>query len=61
MKKSKHDKICKDVSWGKMRNLEHQITHRRGTVLACTEDGFDVTIDGERSHWATQNSELEKK
>ncbi len=59
MNKAEHDKICKDVSWGKMRNLEHQITHRRGTVLLCTEDGFDVTIDGERSHWATPNAELE--
>lgn len=60
MQKAKHDKICKAVSWGKMRNLEHQVTHRRGTVMSCTDDGFNVTIDGEKSHWSTQNTEPEK-
>jgi len=60
MNKAEHDKICKAVSWGKARNLEHQVTHRQGTVLLCTEDGFDVTIDGEKSHWATANSTLKR-
>ncbi len=60
MNKAEHDKICKAVKWGKKRNLEHQISHRHGTVPLCTEDGFDVTVDGERSHWAAQNRKAER-
>jgi hypothetical protein len=60
MNKTEHDKICREIRWGKRRNLEHQISRRHGTILACTEDGFDVTVDGENSHWATQNTELNK-
>lgn len=60
MNKGEHDKICKAGNRGKMRNVEHQNTHQRGTVLLCSEDGFDLSADGEKSHWATQNTELKK-
>ena len=39
MNKGEHDKICKAGNRGKMRNVEHQNTHQRGTVLLCANTG----------------------
>jgi len=43
------------VAEGEKKDLEHHITHRSGKILSCTEDGFEVSVEGEESHWATPN------
>ncbi|PLX77247.1 MAG: hypothetical protein C0615_05695 [Desulfuromonas sp.] len=55
MKRTEHDRICKMVAEGEKKDLEHHITHRSGKILSCTEDGFEVSVEGEESHWATPN------
>lgn len=55
MKEKTYREICRDVTEGKMREIEHMITHGHGKVVACTREGFEVEMGGMHQTWDRHN------
>lgn len=61
MKQVDYASICTAVAQGRDLEVEHQITHQHGRVIACDRTGFAVaTADGDQEglqYWERTNCE----
>jgi hypothetical protein len=57
MKKKDIKKLCRDVDAGKVREVEHMVTHQHGEVIACDGTSLEVKTGENLKHWEGQNCE----
>jgi len=55
MKRTRFEQICAEVDYGKQHTVEHDITHREGTIVACRRDKFVIDAADHMEDWARQN------
>lgn len=57
MNRQEVDKICMDVNFGKVREVEHTITHQHGRILSCHDGYMEVQTGNRLQRWAGSNCE----
>lgn len=55
MKRTRYDQICNDVERGIPHTVEHEISHREGSIVACRRDNFVIDTHEHTENWARQN------
>ncbi|RMF46104.1 MAG: hypothetical protein D6751_05880 [Deltaproteobacteria bacterium] len=57
MKRKDVRRLCRDVEEGRVREVEHQVTHQHGEVISCDHTTLKVKSGDRLQNWAGENCE----
>lgn len=55
MKNKETRRLCQAIHEGKVREVEHKVTHQHGEVIDCDGTGFEVKTGDKYQHWEGSN------